>query len=97
MLPAQLLCVGLLVAAASAEDFTWVGVTSDSSRPQPPARHSAAMGAMAGSYYVFGGKGNEVNGTSVLGKGRAGSQLEEEGEGEGTPVLYQCVYNQGSL
>ena len=56
------------MAAASGETFTWVATISDASSPQPPARHSAAMGSMAGTFYVFGGRGNMMNGTHVLGE-----------------------------
>ena len=60
--------MAVLVAAASGETFTWVATISDASSPQPPARHSAAMGSMAGTFYVFGGRGNMMNGTHVLGE-----------------------------
>lgn len=57
-----------LVAIASGVTFTWVPITSDASSAQPPARHSAAMGSMGGDFYVFGGRGNMMNGTHVLGE-----------------------------
>lgn len=67
MLLAQFFCVGILVAAASAENFTWLGLATAGTSVQPPARHSAAMGAWDGNFYVFGGKRNKFNGTDVLG------------------------------
>ena len=67
---ARVLCVAALVSAASAANYTytWIATTFDSSATQPPARHSAAMAAFGGSYFVFGGKGNTMNGSSVLGE-----------------------------
>ena len=68
MLAARVVCVALLAAVASAENFTWLGVTLDTTFHQPPARHSAAMGALNGDYYVFGGIGNYNNGTRLFGE-----------------------------
>lgn len=68
MLLVQLLCAGILMTASSAQNFTWTGLPADSSSQQPPARHSAAMGASTTSneFYVFGGRGNKDNGTEVF-------------------------------
>lgn len=67
MLLIQLLCAGILVTASSAQNFTWTGLTADSSSQPPAARHSAAMGATTESqFYVFGGRGNKDNGTEVF-------------------------------
>lgn len=68
MLLVQLLCAGILMTASSAQNFTWTGLAADSSNQQPPARHSAAMGAYTASneFYVFGGRGNKDNGTEVF-------------------------------
>ena len=60
------------MAVASAENFTWLGLAADGTSSQPRARHSAAMGAYPAdsAFYVFGGKGNKMNGTEVLGEVR---------------------------
>ena len=68
MLLAQIFCVGILVTVASAENFTWLGLATDSTSVQASSRHSAAMGAWNGEFYLFGGKGNRLNGTNVFGK-----------------------------
>ena len=68
MLLVQLFCAGILITASSAQNFTWTGLTvSSSTTRQPPARHSAAMGASTDTeFYVFGGRGNKDNGTEVF-------------------------------
>lgn len=64
-----LILLALLVAAANAENFTWLGLTPDTTASsEPPARHSAAMGAWDGVYYVFGGIGNLHNGSRMFGE-----------------------------
>ena len=71
MLLAQLLCVGILAAAVNAENFTWLGLATSGTSMQPPARHSAAMGAWGDAFYMFGGLGNKdsnKNGTKLLGE-----------------------------
>ena len=68
MLLARVVCLALLAAVASGENFTWSGLTVDSTSSQPPARHSAAMGAWKGGFYVFGGVGNVHNGTRLFGE-----------------------------
>lgn len=56
------------MTASSAQNFTWTGLAADSTVSPPPARHSAAMGAINSQFYVFGGRGNKMNGTEVFGK-----------------------------
>lgn len=82
MLLAQILCVGLglLVATARAENFTWLGLATDSNSVQPPARHSAAMGAWNDKFYVFGGFGNKINGTKLLGELSCMFNINVQGE-----------------
>ena len=65
---AQCLCLVMLATAASAENFTWLGLAVSDQSTQPPARHSAAMGARGGHLYLFGGQGNKKNGTTLLGQ-----------------------------
>lgn len=71
MLFERVLFVAVLMTAASGETFTWTTISASASSPQPPARHSAAMGSMGGTFYVFGGRGNMMNGTRVLGEKRS--------------------------
>ena len=68
MVVAQLLCVVLLAAATNGENFTWQGIARSDQSLQPPARYSAALGAFDGDLYLFGGRGNKLNGTKLLGE-----------------------------
>ena len=73
MLVTQVLCLAVLAAVAAAQNFTWLGLTVNTATSSlPPARHSAAMGARNGRFYVFGGIGNVHNGTRLFGKGVGG-------------------------
>lgn len=67
MVVAQLLCVVILATATNAENFTWQGIASSDQTVKPPARYSAAMGTLNGDLYLYGGRGNKVNGTKLLG------------------------------
>lgn len=67
MVVAQLLCVVILATATNAENFTWQGIASSDQTVQPPARYSAAMGTLNGELYLYGGRGNKLNGTKLLG------------------------------
>ena len=69
MLATRFLCVAVLAAVASAENFTWLGLSVDTTASsEPPARHSAAMGSWNNQFYVFGGIGNVHNGSRLFGE-----------------------------
>ena len=71
MMLTRILCLAVIAAAASAENFTWHALEVDNSASsEPPARHSAAMGFWGNQFFVFEGIGNVHNGSRIFGVDR---------------------------